>query len=512
MHLPLIKGIFLFAAYLSSARLGLSLSSVSDFATLIWLPTGISFAALFLWGRSYWPAIILGSLATNLLTGAPAMAAIFMAMGNTLEAVVGVTLFRKFSLPDSRLERVRDVVALVSAALLSTIISAVIGVGALYASGIVSGQTFGETWRTWWIGDLLSDFVIAPFIIIWSRAPRFSMSTSRKIEGFVMGAILVTLSVFIFSDWPSPGLSKYLRPFWIFLLLIWATLRFGQKTNVLLTLVLAGIATTFTVLGQGPYQEESVSDSLLLLQMFTGAVALSGLFFGALGREKEEALRMRTDFISIASHELRTPITGLNLSLDLLKGYEASNPSQEVHRTIQALDRQSKKLTSLVNSLLNVAQIESGNLVLEKKETDVSTLVKDVSDGLGDLLERTSCKLQLNIQPMVKSVCSSYGLEQVLTNLMMNSMKYGAGKEVSISLGVHGDKVRLSVKDEGSGIAPEEQRKIFDRFHRASSKNVQGLGLGLYISKLIVEAHQGNISVKSEPGKGATFIVEIPVT
>jgi signal transduction histidine kinase len=462
-----LKGLLVFSAYLLTAKLGLSLAAVSGFATLVWFPTGLSFAALFIWGRAFWPAIALGALAANMMTGAPFTIAVMIAAGNTLEAVVGVHLFRKFSGADSNLERVRDVGAFVFfGALLSTMISATIGVGGLYITNIVTNVTLLQTWLAWWIGDVLSNLVVAPFFIIWFRNSKRSYEPGRLIEGLILGSLVMVLCFCIFGNWPSPDLHLYLRPHWIFLLLIWATLRFGQKANVTFTLVLSGIAITGTILGTGPYTSDSMSGNLLLLQLFVGAVALSGLFFGALGREKEHALRMRTDFISIASHELRTPLTGINLSLNVLKEYQKENPSIEISNAIQALDRQTNKLTSLVDSLLNVAQIENGNLILEKKETDVSTLVREVSLGFGDLFERTSCSLNLDIQPTVKSVCSSYGIEQVLTNLMMNSMKYGAGKDVKITLASKGNRIRLSVIDEGRGISAEYHEKIFERYQR----------------------------------------------
>ncbi len=508
----LLKGILLFIAYLLTAKLGHSLSAVNGFATLVWVPTGLSFAVLFLWGRSYWPGIFFGALAANIWIGVPALAALTIAAGNTLEAFVGVYLFKKIAGADSSLERVRDVGAFVFlGSLLSAIISSTIGASALYSEGLITQETLFLTWRAWWIGDVLSNLVVAAFLIVWIKNFRFRGKPERKIEGFILGTLVITLSLLVFSNWPFQNLHHYLRPHWIFLLLIWATLRFGQKANVSLTLALSTIAVTGTVLGNGPYSGESISENLFLLQLFIGAVALSGLFFGALGREKEHALRMRTDFISIASHELRTPLTGLHLSLNILKEYQRENPSTEVGHAINALDRQTGKLTSLVDSLLNVAQIENGNLILEKKDTDVSSMVREVSSSLSDLLERTSCSLKLDIQPMVKSFCSSYGIEQVLTNLLMNAMKYGAGKDVFISLSSSGSLCRLSVRDEGRGISREHHQKIFERYQRVENQDSQGLGLGLYISKLIVDAHKGSISVKSAPGKGSTFIVEIPI-
>jgi signal transduction histidine kinase len=119
----------------------------------------------------------------------------------------------------------------------------------------------------------------------------------------------------------------------------------------------------------------------------------------------------------------------------------------------------------------------------------------------------------MEVQPMVIGHCSAYGIELVLTNLMMNAIKYGAGHPVKIKLESCGKRARISVHDEGRGIAPEDHQKIFERYVRVKKgTTIQGLGLGLYISKLIVDAHQGEIIVESALGKGATFTVDLPVT
>lgn len=508
----MVKGLCFVFAYIVTARLGLSLAAVSGFATMIWIPTGMSFAALYLWGRQFWPAVFIGAAVTNYLTGADLTTAFFMGGGNALEAWMGVTLFRKFAGPDSRLETVRDVATFVgSAAVASTIISASIGVTALLASGIVTTETFLPTWLAWWTGDFLSDLIIAPVFLVW-RYPKARPSQGTVTEGAILGTLVVGLVLAMFSEFPKNDLHEIVRPHWIFLFLIWGTLRFSQHANVLMSLLLSAIAITGTMMGHGPYTDgHNVRENLLLLQMFSSSIALSGLFFGALGREKENALRVRTDFISIASHELRTPITGLAITLDVLRELLKENAdNQKYELVVNGLDRQARKLTTLVDTLLNVSKLESGNLVLEKKDTDLSLLVQDVSRNLGDLFEKTNCNLNLRIQPAVRGVCSSYGMEQVLTNLLMNSLKYGAGKPVTIELTEKNNRAVLQVIDGGMGIPAEHQEKIFERYHRVNSDDSKGLGLGLYISRLIVDAHHGKITVSSVEGKGSTFTVEIP--
>src|SRR6267378_2542511 len=186
MRLPWLrylgKAALIFAAYFVTAHLGLRLGAVAGFATLVWPPTGISLAALFLFGDALWPAVALGALAVNVAAGAPLAVACGIATGNTLEALAGVTLLRlaRFQLG---LERVRDVLALVLlAAFLSTLVSALIGVGSLWAGGVVRGSEALAATQAWWIGDALGDLVIAPAVFVWTARPRPSFGRSRWLE------------------------------------------------------------------------------------------------------------------------------------------------------------------------------------------------------------------------------------------------------------------------------------------------------------------------------------------
>jgi signal transduction histidine kinase len=483
---------------------------VSDFATLLWIPTGLSFAALYCWGLHFWPCIAVGAFITNFWIGAPISVAFGMSIGNSLEAFIGVWLFLRFAGPHSRLEKVSDVSAFIlCGAVISCMISATFGVGSLVLfSGLK--ESFFRTWTVWWAGDALSNLIFGAFLLVWRKIPQLIGPRARMLEGSVLITLLAALCFIIFGAAPHQELQLYIRSYWIFVFLIWATLRFGQPANTAMVLGLFSIAVSSTISGYGPYHADSLTENLFHLHTFLSAVAISGLYFAALGSEKEEALRLRTDFISIASHELRSPLTSFEVSLHFLK--TVSPDDKESHnQVIESLDRQSRKMAGLVDSLLNVAKIETGNLVMDKQVTDLSALVVKVASDLTMLFQRTKCSVELEIQPMVKHNCSAYGMEQVLTNLLMNAMKYGAGTPVKITLSQNNGQTTISVRDEGQGIAEEHHERIFERYERVKKGNsTQGLGLGLYISKLIVDAHKGEIGVESTPGKGATFTVKLP--
>src|SRR5262249_22040199 len=164
------------AIYYATARFGLSLDAVHGFATAVWPPTGIALAALVLYGYGLWPGIALGAFLVNLSSGAPVLVACGMALGNTLEAVVGTVLLKRVVGFRPSLDRLQDVLGLILlAAGLSTLISATIGVTSGWLGGIIPAVTYGKAWRTWWLGDALGDLVMAPLLFVWSRDGRISL-------------------------------------------------------------------------------------------------------------------------------------------------------------------------------------------------------------------------------------------------------------------------------------------------------------------------------------------------
>ena len=179
----LLKSGLLFAAYFSTATLGLKMDAVSGFATLVWPPSGIALASLALFGYALWPAIALGALIVNLLSGAPAQAACGIAVGNVLEALLGAYWLRRFSGFQGNLCRVREVLALVLlAALAATTVSATVGVSSLWLTGVVNPTSYGATWSAWWIGDMLGILLISPLLLTWTQGSPVRLGSKQIAE------------------------------------------------------------------------------------------------------------------------------------------------------------------------------------------------------------------------------------------------------------------------------------------------------------------------------------------
>ena len=229
-------------------------------------------------------------------------------------------------------------------------------------------------------------------------------------------------------------------------------------------------------------------------------------------REAQEAARVREEFLSVAGHELRTPLTSLQFQLHTLRRRIKSG---EQDRAVELLDRaaaQLQRLARLTEELLDVTRITTGRLELELEETDLGQIVKEVVDRHRDFTSRTGCQVTVFAPVGITGIWDRSRLDQVVTNLLSNAIKFSNGKPIEIRADLDTSCARLTVEDHGIGISPEDQAKIFERFERAVSKrSYGGLGLGLWITRQIVDAHHGRIDVTSRPGQGSTFRIELPL-
>jgi signal transduction histidine kinase/DNA-binding response OmpR family regulator len=231
-------------------------------------------------------------------------------------------------------------------------------------------------------------------------------------------------------------------------------------------------------------------------------------------REARRAISLREEFLSIASHELRTPLTPLLLHFQKLLAAErkADDPSSDkLRETLTKCERQLQRLAKLVDSLLDVSRISAGALNLNLDQVDLSEIVREVLSRFSEELARASCPLELRADEPVVGHWDRIRIEQLVTNLIANALKYGRGKPVEVTVERVEGGAQLVVRDHGIGIEPEKLSRIFERFERAASPTYGGLGLGLYIARQIVSAHGGEIKVVSEPSAGAVFTVALPL-
>ncbi len=269
-----IEIVLLAVLYAVVARFGLTLGAVGNFATLVWAPTGISLAALLLHGNRVAPGVFLGAFVANAWTGASFAVALGIAAGNTLEALLGASALR--AVGGSRaLSGLRSVLALIiPAALLSTLVSAAVGVTSLWLGGLVAEGHFFRTFRAWWIGDVLGDLVVAPFLLSW--APPLRVPKRSVLEVIALTTVLVVFIALVFLS-PHGAVHPFELQYGLFPLFIWAAVRFRLPGATAATLVASLIAIWGTVQGSGPFVRDTLTEGLLSLQAFMGFGALSPL-------------------------------------------------------------------------------------------------------------------------------------------------------------------------------------------------------------------------------------------
>ena len=231
--------------------------------------------------------------------------------------------------------------------------------------------------------------------------------------------------------------------------------------------------------------------------------------------ELEAELRARDDFLAIAAHELRNPMTPISARLELLLArarHMSGTVTAGLVHGLELLEELVNAYLRRATTLLEVARASSGKLNLQTAEVDLSALIRQVAANLLPMAESAGCQLRITVENGVNALCDPMGVEQILENLLSNAIRFGPGRPVEVSFARDGELARLSVLDEGVGISDCDKGLIFERFHRSRrAKPNGGFGVGLWVTRQLVRAMRGEISVSSRRGAGSAFTVRLPL-
>ena len=500
------------AVYFGTGHFGLSLGAFSGFATLVWLPSGIAVASLFLWGYRLWPGVTLGAFLVNLFTGASPLVALGIGIGNTLEALVCTALLKRKRVHPA-LDSLHDVLVLMLvAAPISAFISATIGVSCLLLGGRVVWAGAYGTWCAWWLGDVISLLQLVPLLLTWSTWPQATPSSKRLIELGFLSVFLLAVGLFVFLGLPYPNLERDPTTYLVFPPLIWAALRFGPRGATAALAVISGLAIVGTILAVSPFSAGSLGERLFSLQSFMAITAATTLILAAMMAERYVLEQRKDEFISMASHELRTPLTCLQGYTQLLHRQLAGSDHPHALHSLVTMETQTRRLSRLIADLLDLSKIQAGKLTFTDEAVDVDALVREVAEQF----QQTSTQHQITIEGSISGtiVGDRERLGQVLGNLLTNAIKYSPEAErVIIHLASTAEYLTVSVQDFGIGIPTAEQEKIFERFYRVAGRHRQstaGLGIGLTVAHQIIEHYGGKLWVESVEGQGSTFFFSLP--
>lgn len=524
----LTKLLILAVVYVITARFGLEFATVHGNVTFIWPPSGISLAAIILFGPRLWPGIAIGAFAINLYTGLSALTSFGIAAGNTMEALVAYYLIRYFLGQENPLQQVSSIFIFIFSGLMGCIAAATFGLMSLYLGGYAEENMLPRIWTTWWLGDAAGILILTPFFLAWSDN-LYRVRQEFFVEIFLFVSLLILFSTIVFNQWNIIDASDSPLAFVIFPLLMWSAYRYGLRIATLNILVVSVFSIIGTVAGHGPFAKDSSFESLLFLQTYMAVCVLTTLSLASAIFERyrtetqlheaklrvEKASNAKSKFLSRMSHELRTPLNSILGYAQILDIDDNNHLNPQERECIEQITKGGWHLVDMVNDLLDLSSIEANKLELQNEVVVLNNCIQGCIGLMQPLAQQRGITLQVLSNNLVdKNVhADPVRLKQVLLNLMANAIKYNR-QDGSVTLSceqISSDKMRISIIDTGRGIAEADMQSIFEPFNRLylDTYAIEGTGIGLTIAKQLIEGMGGSIGVTSELGSGSTFWIEL---
>jgi PAS domain S-box-containing protein len=531
--------VLLAIAYFSVSRLAVSVSSLPGGTTPIWPGAGLNLAAILLVGYRVWLGAFLGEFIHTLslqgLTTAGFLVSLSAAIGNISETLLAAYLIQRFIKDRLLFDRVRDVFYfVVLAGSISPLASATIGVTGLCLVGKAPWTAYAEIWRTVWIGDAVGILVLTPVLLLWSKgwAELRQVWQRRWVEGIVFLFLTVVICQLTFG-------RGYPVEYILLPLLTWAVFRFKKLAAALLLVIVSTIAIFATTHGSGPFVEANLNQSLIFLQSFVGVFAVTTLILSAVIGENERAnarLKManvelqkldqlKNEFLANTSHELRTPLNGIiGIAESLIDGATGELP-QATRSNLALIVSSGRRLSNLVNDILDFSQLRHKTLELQLKPVDLHSITEVVLTLSRPLVGSKNLQLINAIPADLPPVQADENrLQQILHNLVGNAIKFTPSGTVEVKAelvtrdeqsSIPNSQIQITICDTGIGIPEDKLDRIFESFEQvegSTSREYSGTGLGLAITKQLVELHQGKIKVESTIGQGSRFTFTLPIS
>lgn len=519
--------------YVLASQLGLYAAVGESLVSAVWPATGVAMALLWIGGLRLWPAIVLGDLLSSVMGGWSLGLASASAIGNTLDAVLGVLLLRRFGF-SGRFFSIAEVPRLAASPMLACVTSATLGGIAMVLAGQTSWSDFGALWLTWWGSAVTGALIVFPFLITAARFDEWALSRAKLIELVVFVAVSMAGFTLIML-FATPGEHGQELSFFILVvaLLVWPALRLNLCWATLTVLMLVAAVITATRAGVGPFAFDALERSLLLLQAFVGTVSLVTLIvFTALkerdqaveamrlGKEAaEDAARAKSAFLAAMSHELRTPLNAiLGFSEVLSRKDLAPNFLYDSHKVAEYggyIHKAGASLLSLINDLLDLSKIDACKFEVTEEDVPIDRVVDECLTAIRHYPSGKFLVLSYEAGMENGVLRSDYRrFEQIMLNLLSNAVKYTLpGGSVTIRTEKAGGRFLVTVKDTGIGMTTEQIAKAlipFAQIDNPMTRKNEGTGLGLPLTDQLTRQLGGVLRFESQPGHGTTVTVEFP--
>jgi signal transduction histidine kinase/ActR/RegA family two-component response regulator len=536
-------------AYFAFAKLGLALASVHPSATPIWPPTGLALAAVMLRGYRIWPAILLAAWLANATTAGSLATSFAIALGNTLESLVGGYLInrwagglRTFDSP-AGVARFALIVLVVA-----TPVSATIGVGSLAFGGFADPARLASTWLTWWLGDLAGALVITPVIVLWVQSRGGAPPREDLLETGAVIAAAIAVGIVAFSPLLAQTPNRDPLGFLAVLPLMWAALRRNQRDTASVALVLSGFALWGTLSGDGPFARATLNDSLLLLIMYMISTAVPTLALSAdlaVHRQTERRLRDAHAALDRIVQERTTALEGTREALHQAQKMEALGQltggiahdfnnvltviinSLEAVRGAAAKDAKTRqRLSRALQAARNGAALVQQMLVfarrgpLQVQATDINAIIM-ASLAMFKRGCPATIEVRTDLAPDLRwATADASQVQTAILNLAVNARDaMPAGGSLTIRTEnaplaapaqlSPGDYVSITIADTGEGMSPQVLARAFEPFF--TTKEIgKGTGLGLSMVYSAMQQMAGDVAIESRPGAGTTVRLLLP--
>jgi signal transduction histidine kinase len=535
--------------YFAFAKTGLALASIHPSATPIWPPTGVALAAVMLRGYRVWPAIFVAAWLANATTAGSLSTSFAIALGNTLESLVGAYLISRWSgglrTFDSPAGVARFALIVLVAA---TPISATIGVGSLALAGFADEAYLASTWVTWWLGDLAGALVISPVIVLWIQSGSESRPREDLLETGAVIAAAIAVGIVAFSPLLAQTPSRAPLGFLAVLPLMWAALRRNQRDTASVALVLSGFALWGTLSGEGPFARSTLNDSLLLLLMYMISTSVPSLALSAdvavhrqterrlrdahaaldrTVRERTTALEETREALHQAqkmealgqltggiAHDFNNVLTAIINSLESARGAVAEDAKtrKRLGRALQA----ARNGAALVQQMLVFARRGP----LQVQPTDVNKIIISSVAMFSRSCPET-IELRTDLAPDLPwATADATQVQTAILNLAVNARDaMPAGGRLTIRTRSAplagpaqlppGDYVSITIADTGEGMSPDVLARAFEPFF--TTKDIgKGTGLGLSMVYSTMQQMGGDVAIESRPGEGTTVRLMLP--
>ena len=549
--------------YIAAGKLGLALAFGNKSVSPVWPPTGVALAMCLVVGRAAWPAVLAGAFVVNVTTTHHVPSSVTIAVGNTLEAVVGAWLIERFAAGREAFVRGPSLGQFfIHGCILAPAISATVGALSLGMFGLALWDQAPTIWATWWLGDAVGALILTPALVGWAASPDALLAHLQRPSFVVANVLLVLTGLIVFA--PPSGLDLPGAPLAFVCLPALVAIAYAFEPRVAATsaLLLSSIAIYGTVSGMGPFRLPSANASLFVLQAFMGtctsvALVLSSVVAerrqaeallrasneelerkvlertatlalvnaelseevrerraaqAALGEHARELARSNADlerFAYVASHDLQEPLRMVSSFVQLLKRRYAGQLDGDADRYIAFAVDGSERMRAMILGLLEFAR--AGRAPAEPADVDVGALARSVLADHVVAIRESGAEVTLGDLPVVRA--DPLGLRQVFSNLIGNAIKFRSAGPPHVAVTarrIDGDTWQFTVADDGIGIDAAHIDRLFSAFVRLHGPTeYPGAGIGLAVCKRIVEAHRGTIHVTSRKGEGSEFVFTI---